>query len=366
MKRLAYIEDYITLMADTSFLWPPKTPLINLARYDEPIVNSMAEQIERGLGFTDRQALLAHKIVIKYRKQWAAAGYDVSAQEHDADFRLPIRQIDRSKHIDLVDNQIEIRFPYDQNMIAQIRAGVNDIPGRLAFDREHRCWIAAAIEPRMKWAHEFGTNNSFEFGHAFVNAMTEIQQQPAHAISLELDQNGFRISNAADSLNDLVLANGGFGNSNLLKLVDLSAIAGYTVSANVQQKLEHVHARTQKFLYNRDINVEYDQSGIDLTPVIEYAELVDRWPIYVYESGSSVMRQQLNKYFADEDIVDRKHNPQAVITGRVIYFNHWRLAETAIPLLVTTHTLMIGHRRQQMLQCADKVIYYSQRVQEHA
>jgi hypothetical protein len=37
-----------------------------------------------------------------------------------------------------------------------------------------------------------------------------------------------------------------------------------------------------------------------------------------------------------------------------------------MPLLVTTHTLMIGSRRQQMLQSADKVVYFTQQVEQNA
>jgi hypothetical protein len=62
MKTLPHIEDYIELMARHYLSWPMMDPVIKMARYDEPIVTSMSEQIARSQGFTDKQAALAHKM----------------------------------------------------------------------------------------------------------------------------------------------------------------------------------------------------------------------------------------------------------------------------------------------------------------
>ncbi len=364
MKSLPYIEDYIVLMADHYLSWPPTAPVINLARYDDPIVNSMADQIQRGVGFTDKQALLAHKIVTKYKRQWITAGYDISRHEDDAVFRLPIRVIDRSHSIDINNNRIEIKFPYNQDMISHVRAAINEYPGQLYFDKENRCWVTSVIEPRLKWCREFGTKYNFEFGAEFQQACQQMNAITAHDIMLRYNGSEFEITNAADSLVDYVHEHGGFDEQNIIRLIDLSGICGYQVDNTVYQQLDiDCDQDLIRMLTERSTNLIYD-TQIDLTGVIRYAELTQRFPIYVYESGSSVMRQQLNRYFTVEDIVDRKSTPNSARGGRVVYFNHWKLADTNIPLLVTTHTLMIGNRRQQMLHSADKVVFFSQRIED--
>lgn len=364
MKSLPYIEDYIVLMADHYLSWPPASPVINLARYDEPIVSSMSDQIQRGVGFTDKQALLAHKIVTKYKRQWVSAGYDISNQELNAVFRLPIRMIDRTRSIDIANGRIEIKFPYDQELISHIRASINEYPGQLFFDKENRCWVTAIIEPRLTWCYEFGTKYNFEFGAEFQSAQQQMNDVAEYDIVLHDNGSEFEITNAADSLVNYIQEHGGFAKQNIIRLIDLSGICGYKVDPSVYRQLDiDCDQELIMLLTERSTNIQYD-TQIDLKQVINYAELTERFPIYVYESGSSVMRQQLNRYFTVEDIIDRKTMPNSARGGRVVYFNHWKLADSNIPLLVTTHTLMIGNRRQQMLHTADKVVFFSQRIDD--
>lgn len=364
MKQLPYIEDYIVLMADHVLSWPPKEPVIKLARYDEPIVNSMNEQIANQVGFTDKQSLLAHKIVIKYRKQWATAGYTI---EHLSTprFKFPIRQIDRSQHINVTEHGIDIRFPYNQELISYIRAAVNEIPGRLVFDRDRRCWTTALIEPRLIWAKEFGTKYNFSFGPEFNQCLDNMLDQKDYAIQLRYNGTNLEITNAADSLCDYVQQHGGFDVDNLVRLIDLAGICQYQVDPDLYQLVNIDHS-ILTMLHSRDVNLIYE-TNIDLGPVIKYARLTNRFPIYVYESGQSMLRHALNEHFAANEILDLKSRPSAELDNQpVVYFNHWKLAKVAIPLLVTSHTLMIGNRRQQMLQAAEKIVYYSQQITEDA
>lgn len=366
MKTLPYIEDYIELMAPDFLNWPPRDPPIKLARYDEPIVISMAEQSQRNLGFTDRQSVLAHKIVIKYRRQWAQMGYDVEHLATTPKYRNAIRVIDRSTIIDIVDGGIEIRFPYNQELISHIRATVNELPGRMVFDRDRKCWVAALIEPRLIWAREFGLKHEFEFGSEFTQAINDMLAQSDYLIHLERVNGSLTIRNAAESLLEYIDNNGGFADSNLLRLIDMAGICGYTVDQDLYAELDcELDRDLIELLSNRDTNLVYPDR-IDLDPVIRYARLTNRWPIYVYESGASVMRQQIEASFAADDIVDLKTNPRSRATGSVVYFSNWRQSQPDMPLLVTTHTLMIGSRRQQMLQSANKVVYFTQQVKQDA
>lgn len=364
MKKLTYIEDYILAMGDHVLAWPPKPPIINLARYDVSVVDSMCTQIQQGNGFTDRQAVLAHKIVCKYRRQWNTAGYDIEHLTDNAQFRLPIRSVDRSKLIDIVDGQIQIRFPYDQTLISEIRSKVNDTPGSLFFDRDRRCWAAALIEPRLLWVKEFGDKYNFNYGQDFLNAVNDIAEHHDYVIELRPTNRGYEITNAAQTLVEYIEENGGgFGADNLIRLIDLSGVLGYSIGPTCYENIE-LEPKIRQMLTNRDVNIEYSVGSMDLGPVVEYAQLSQRWPIYVYESGTLTMRRQISKFFTEDEIIDRKVNPNAKGQCRVIYFNHWRLADTHLPLLITSHTLMIGSRRQQMLQCAEKIVYYTQKIED--
>ncbi|NBP16954.1 hypothetical protein EBU95_21670, partial [bacterium] len=222
MKKLPYIEDYILLMGQDPFAWPPNAPLITLARYDENIIQSMYDQINRGLGFTDKQAVLAHKLVTKYHRQWGQNGYDVTGQIKNAKFKFPIRNIDRSKRIDIKDKFIHILFPYEQDVISVIRSSVSEVPGECYFDKELRLWVTSLIEPRIRWAKEFGDKYNFEFTETFLQVLSKVNAITDYRIELCRINGQLTITNAADSLNDYIESQVGMSDSNLIKLIDLS------------------------------------------------------------------------------------------------------------------------------------------------
>lgn len=361
MKRLPYIEDYIDILGGGGLIWPPRDPIIKLARYDEPIVESMANQLSKGTGFTDRQSVLAHKIVVKYRRQWATAGYDVGDHVTSPKFKFPIRQIDRRRIIDIEDNAIVLRFPYDQDLIGKLRADSTSIPGSLRWLSDRHAWVSSLIEPRIIWAREFGTLNTFEFGAAFEAVLAETLSISDYAIELVRDQSGYKIENAAESLQEYVAEHIGFDDP--VALIDAAAILGYTVS---EQILEPIRRQLDPTVYeimtSRTVNSTYDTEITNIEQVVEYAKITNRWPIYIYESGSRTLLDKISKLFAVDEIITTGHHlitPEHLDKCRVVYFTHWKKASDHMPLLVTMHTLLIGHRRQQVANMAEKIIYYT-------
>lgn len=362
MKQLPYIEDYIDILGGNFLTWPPKDPVIKLARYDEPIVQSMAEQVNRGLGFTDRQSVLAHKIVVKYRKQWATAGYDVSEHIERGRFKLPIRSVDRTKRISIVDGEIRINFPYDQELISRMRADITTVPGRLQWDSNKHSWVASLIEPRIIWAREFGIKNGFEFAPEFTAVLDSMLDTTDYSIALTKSDHGFTVTNAESSLLEYLYAR--VDNDNLIGLVDHSAILGYDVDTELREQIISEHSDTKaKLLLERQVNIGFTKDILDFADIVDYAESTNRWPIFVYESGSKKLQKLVAQHFADEDIICSGHHllmPEHIAGARVVYFTNWKNLDYDMPLLVTMHTLLIGHRRQQVAARAEKIVYYTQ------
>lgn len=369
MKKLPFIEDYIDLMSSGTF-WPPKPTLIKLARYDQPIVDSMADQINKGTGFTDRQSVLAHKIVTKYSRQWSVAGYDVADHARDPKFKLPIRNIDRRKIIDIVDSQIEIRFPYDQDLISKIRASVSSVPGSLIWKPLKHAWISSLIEPRVIWAKEFGAQNNFDFGEQFNDILKQILTSDEYAIELINEDQGFAITNAESSLQEYVQEHIGFELDKLCKLVDYSSVLGYTVSDSIKQQMIRLHGTTiTDLMTNKNTNLTYKDNLTDFENIVKYANLTGRYPICVFETGSRQLLNQVNLHFDNKDIISQGHHlvsQDNMLGAKVVYFTTWKNIKFNMPLFVTQHTFVIGHRRQVVAAQADKVVYYTQIVDTNA
>lgn len=370
MKQLPYIEDFIKLMAIGQLVWPVPNRPVKLARYDEPIIDSMGEQISAGTGFTDKQSVLAHKLVLKYRKQLSGLGYDVSNHDPLPKFLNPIRVIDRSKVIDIDGQFVLIKFPYDQNLISQIRAAVTEIPGRLFWNKENRYWCAGLLENRIIWAKEFGSKYDFQFGSNFNTVLERILDQDDYAIELRLNDGAPCIVNAAESLQNYVNENIGFEPSKLLSLIDHSALLGYTVDQSIIDTVTDLYGlELTEMLTQRQLTIKFPNSeSLNLDKVFDYAEMTNRWPICVYETGSTALKKLAEQRFGHDQILSKHHHivkDEDLNNYKVIYFTHWKTAPKKIKLLVSLHTLLIGHRRQQLEQISEKVFYCTQVVNQN-
>lgn len=365
MKTLPYIEDYIVLMATDTLNWPPAVPPIKLARYDEPIVNSMAQQVQNNLGFTDKQAILAHKIVVKYRKQWASQNYDVGQHVTHPKYKNPIRNIDRSKSIGIDQNKIYLRFPYDQILISELRASVQSVNGSLSFNKDKRQWEAGLVEPRLIWAKEFGLKYQFMFSEEFDQLIQLMLGQDEYEIKLaKLDNEHYHILNGADSLNDYIDQHGGFGVNNLCSLVDMSSLLGYKLDHQVLDEFKNtVPSQLHNYFFNKDQNIAYqNRAQINVDDLLRYAGYTNRFPIFIYEANDRVLFNLFKEKVDTIDIVDKESTVDRTWNSPVVYVKHWKLIPYRIPILITMSTLMLGFRRQQMLQCADKVVYFTQDI----
>ena len=114
-----YVEDYLEYLGGyevglTALITPQSVNRISLARYDIAIVNSMASTTVFGTALTDKQAELAVKLVLKYRRQFAKMGIDVTPVENPV-FRLAPRKMDRTKAVWVDGDHIVV--PYDNDLI---------------------------------------------------------------------------------------------------------------------------------------------------------------------------------------------------------------------------------------------------------
>jgi hypothetical protein len=169
MKTFMYVEDYIEVIngdrnPDTGKpygLFENTASIISLARYDVNIISSMSSATIGGRSLTDKQAELAVKIVLKYQKQLANLGIDVSPVEQPK-FRHSIRTIDRRKLLSIDSDRIVIKFPYDNRLIESVRELAKLSQGSWKFDGDGKVWTLGLTETNIVAAHGFAANNDFE------------------------------------------------------------------------------------------------------------------------------------------------------------------------------------------------------------
>ena len=372
---LQYVEDFIEVIAGirdpvtgnriTTYLFTV-TPIINLARYDVNVIESMAEQCLTNQPFTQRQADLACRIILKYTRQLATKCVDVSPVENPK-WRTAIRIMDYSRRVYIENDVIILRFPYNANTIEHIRDFTKTSQGSATWSRTNKQWEFALTEYNLSWIIAWCTANEFEIDPAITilfDKLTEVESSD-YAIELCITDSGqLTIRNAADSLLNYVNVHlGGLEFSNLMRLVDMSAILGYTVHADIANALTTEYgARFYNLISNREVKINPGtlMSADDFASVLDYADKMERWPVVVYEPDlTGKMLERLlelrpNQVFQSK----RKYEiTDPAPSDRYIYTSAPLRKMEIVPLVISSAGMMFGGDKQLMIQRAGKVVY---------
>ena len=364
MLTYPYVEDYLEYLGGyeagiTALITPHSVNRISIARYDIAIVNSMASTTVFGTALTDKQAELAVKLVLKYRRQFAKMGIDVSPAETPV-FRLAPRKMDRTKAVWLDGDCIVVKFPYDNDLIKELQNFREASQGRTWYDRDKKLWNLAITEYNVNWIVPWAHSRSFEIDHLIQELLAKVLEceQQLYEIKLVQRENGYAITNAPASLIDYITEHaGGFGRDNSVKLIDYAGLCGYTIDDAV-----NIPSLALRYIGGKH-TIHLEPSEDNLSMIFDYAEITNRYPVCIY--NPTLLDMDLSR-FEERDIVrfDRngktktsEYDPYGV---KVVYAQKipttW---DFPVPLMVTTFEMMFGGRKMDWTRRAEKIIYYS-------
>lgn len=347
-NTFSYVEDYIEFMGGyrdaggTLYgLFDQRQPPISLARYDVKLITSLASQTsESCIGYTDRQAELARRLVSKYKKQLANLPTPIIAPtlEEHLGFRMSLRRIDRRRRVYVEQDKFILKFPFDSELINSLKKQLKEGQGSGHWDNQNKTWALGMTESTLNWIMAVKDHHNVEISddvEKLAQAMLA-REQSDYRIELVLDNDTLSITNAASSLLDYIEHKlGGLQLDNLVKLVDNSSVLGYTVSQEILSRL-NINNKYHNWLIKKQIKLDTNlEEAQTLDNVIEYARLTDRLPVYLYQGQNLAKKPSDNP---DLVYLDRDSDP--TIEPR---------------LLVTTTTFMIGHKRARWLQSAEKI-----------
>lgn len=332
---------------------------IRLARYDVGVVNNMADNTVWGIALTDKQAELALRLVLKYRRQFAKHYIDVSHLESNPSFRLPIRKIDRSKRLSIDNGRMLLRFPYDAELIEKIREFQRSSQGQAQYNSEAKVWHIAITEYNVNWAVTWAVQNKFEVDDDATKIYHDIiaAEEILYEIKLIKTVTGYCVTNAAESMQDYIEKHLG---QDLIKLIDHAGILGYTVDVDILKEVEKVYSQSfGDIAVSHAVNLEPSQANLDA--VFDYAELTNRYPVCIYDANLSDL--DLSRFNEDEILrfdhngktKTRKENLDGV---KIVYAR--KIPEVwshPIPLLISTAEMMYGGRRLDWINRAERIVY---------
>jgi len=138
MNSIATIEDLLEVSAGLTL-----HPKVVIEKEDMTIMHSIARQVFKGTALTDRQCALMKEKLLKYKGQFE--NLDCDFEFAIDQLRKPLREIDRSKYIKIVDypedavvetnnlKWIKIRFPFSKNVIIFIQQLVYKLAGSAEY-----------------------------------------------------------------------------------------------------------------------------------------------------------------------------------------------------------------------------------------
>jgi hypothetical protein len=367
MLTYPHVEDYLEYLAGyevglTALITPHSVNRISLARYDIAIVNSMASTTVFGTALTDKQAELAVKLVLKYRRQFAKMGIDVSPAETPV-FRLAPRKMDRTKAVWLDGDCIVVKFPYDNDLIKELQNFREDSQGRAWYDRDKKLWNLAITEYNVNWIIPWANGYGFEVDHQVQELFAQILEceQQLYEIKLVQQGSGYAITNASTSLNEYIEQRGGFGRDNLVKLIDYAGLCDYDIDDDIKNYCME-HYPTALVAIGSKHSIHLPPSPVHLNMIFDYAEITDRYPVCIY--NPTLFEIDLSR-FDEEEIVRFDRNGKTKTSDydpyrvKVVYAGKipatW---DFPVPLMVTTFEMMFGGRKMDWTRRAEKIIYY--------
>ena len=170
---MMYIEDLISA-----------SKTINPIKYnmwDDKIITDFDLQISLGVGFTEKQSALAIKILKKYAPKLSMSlGSDISNYLENPAYKLPIREINTSKKMSVMDHVlygrvISVIFPYNETYVTKIKEYKTSNDYR-TWSKDLKSWIFSLTETNLKFLMDFAIEENFEISDEIAKLFSQAKE----------------------------------------------------------------------------------------------------------------------------------------------------------------------------------------------
>jgi len=253
---------------------------------DRNLMFSLGKQCLRQIPFTDRQYELAKRKILDYKEQFEANGID-GIEENMNNLRQPLRSIDRSKTISLVEQNdqtmIAVRFPFAKNMIKYIEI-LNELHKNRGYDKANKTHY---VEPTEK--------NIYKIIGNFQKANFEIEEtiQEQYRKLLEMKENkknyvpgiyNFKLENLHSKAFDFAISSIGEPNlDNLALYKDRQEILGinYFDENDLIESVNKLQPLTKKIINRNKKNILINNTRFSINNIVESVLELHRFPLLV-------------------------------------------------------------------------------------
>jgi len=279
LKDNLYIEDLVLCLAGIAPIDEDRDPP-KLMAGDLPLIHSLGKQLIRNLGFTDKQNDLAKRKINDYKGYFSFVKNLDEVKDRN---RIPIRAIDRSRWIKIVENskgdyEIAVRFTFQKKLISgldDIRRSIND---RGTYDKETKVH-----------SFEYTENNLFAIVTAFKDHNFHLDDT-VREIYKKLDEldpkkhipgiyNGELLNLHPNGMLKIIQELGEPNEDNLLLYRDRSIKYGLDVSEHIERK--DAGTLAYKIAHRKHPSVTINSTQISFDKVLLALEELQRLPVLI-------------------------------------------------------------------------------------
>jgi hypothetical protein len=149
-------------------------------QFDSKLIWSFHDQIARGLGFTEKQAILSVKVLQRQKSKLnEILGQDISNFLENPVFRLNKRILSNTKRISVIEHSeygkaLKVEFPYNESLVEKIRKERPTLPFA-AWDKDEKAWIFALNERAICLLLSFVKTDGFVPDQEFEEYVSQVE-----------------------------------------------------------------------------------------------------------------------------------------------------------------------------------------------
>lgn len=358
-QNLTTIEDLLEIAAGLK-----NNSKIQLESSDVTIMHSIARQVFKGTALTDRQYILMQEKLTKYRDQFTALDYKFD--QAVSALRQPLREIDRSKYIRIVDDfnghnyardkdlgikhtWMVVKFPFSKSLILSVTNATKDTSTYHHSKGSHEHFFVLNEINVMNVVSEFKDKN-FDIEQSildYYHSIVEINQSPENYIPGIFNGTLKNISDESKRQIDADL--GELTKENLLIYIDRKRRYGIEIvnpMPNIIDLTSEIALRNKTEYLSKPSNQRFES-------LIESIYTLDRFPLLVVidekeaevqldqtftclknivpvEEQSVLFRLSSDDNSFNEYVKDKKLNNWVDKNTKVVYINNNKLPKLVI------------------------------------
>lgn len=269
-----------------------------LEKSDVNLIYSLARQTSKGIAYTDRQYELAKNKILFYKEQLENNGYNaISIDMCIESLRFPVRQIDRSRWVKVVNHQgpnriyesdkspfIAVRFIFQKKLISSIDAIKRSL-GDGDYDAKEKTHYFPFTEKNVECILSvFNEKNNFEIQPELKEFYNKIQEMKNNKEKYVPGIYGFKIKNLNNKSFDYAISSiGEPSTDNLYKFYDQKSKLGlgHFDDTDLTNSLKNLTTLSKKIVMRNSSNVFVSTKKYSINEIAESILELNRFPLLV-------------------------------------------------------------------------------------